>query len=163
LAGKAITINVHLEGADETIRAFRRMPKQASDSLRQRSTELASTLARRIASAASADSAQSALMASTVKAQRDRVPAIVAGGTKRVGRHRNPAFGILFGSEFGMGSRSGWYAAQKFNASMGRQFRPWTRKHSYWLFRTFEVHKQEIAKAWAKVVEDITRDFSGGA
>jgi hypothetical protein len=148
MAKTALTGNVKVDGLRETLAAFRRMPKEASDSLRDRSTELAQLLAGRIAAAARSDSAQSALMAGTVKARRDRVPVIEAGGATSVGRNRVPAYKILFGSEFG--------------ARTLPQYRPHLGKGSYWMWATVEANQAEISRAWAKVAEDIQRDFSRG-
>ena len=146
---RQLTVNIHVAGARETLAAFRRLPKEASNSLRDRSTELATALAGKVQGAARSDSPQSALMAPTVKARRDRIPAIEAGGSSRVGSRRVPAFKILFGSEFG--------------ARTLPQFRPHLGRGSYWLFKTVEENETEIAAGWEKVVDDIQRDFSRGA
>ena len=101
MANKAISISLHVEGARETLAAFRRLPKDANNALRDRSLELAQALSTKVASAARSDSGQSALIAPTVKARRDRIPFIEAGGSTRVGRNRVPAYKVIFGSEFG--------------------------------------------------------------
>lgn len=144
----ALTVNMRIDGAQSVLAAFRKLPKEANDALRDRSRQLAETLAVRVASAARADSRQSALIASTVKARRDRVPVIVAGGTKRVGRNRKPAHKILFGSEFGSTSFT--------------QFRPHLGQGSYWFFRTVEDSTAEIAAAWSKAADDIVASFERG-
>jgi hypothetical protein len=87
-------------------------------------------------------------MAGTVKARRDRVPVIEAGGATSVGRNRVPAYKILFGSEFG--------------ARTLPQYRPHLGKGSYWMWATVEANQPEISRAWAEVAEDIQRDFSRG-
>ena len=101
MAKTALTVNMPIEGARETLRAFRKLPKEASQELRERSLKLSETLANRARQAARSDSPQAALMAPTIKARRDRLPSIQVGGSKRVGRNRKPAYKILFGSEFG--------------------------------------------------------------
>ena len=148
MASKSLTVNVTVTGARETLAAFNRMPREANDSLRDRNTELAVTLASRVASAARGDSRQSALMAPTVKARRDRIPSIQAGGTSRVGSRQVPAYKILFGSEFG--------------ARVLRQYRPHVGRGSYWMFKTVEENQPEIAAAWERVVADIRRTFETG-
>lgn len=142
-----LTIGIRIDGARETLAAFRRLPREASEALRQRSGELAASLAGKVAGAARSDSPQSALMAPTVKARRDRVPVIEAGGATRVGSRATPAFKILFGSEFG--------------ARQWRQFRPHLGRDSYWMFRTVDENETQIAAAWELVVVDIRRDFGG--
>lgn len=149
MARQSLSVNVHLTGARETLAAFRRLPREASDALRQRSTELAVGLASKVASAARSDSGQSALMAPTVKARRDRIPSIEAGGASRVGSNRVPAYKVLFGSEFG--------------ARVYPQFRPHVEKGgSYWLFKTVEDNEVEIASAWERVAQDIERAYEQG-
>jgi hypothetical protein len=148
MAKTALTVNVKITGLRETLRAFRELPKEANDALRDRSTELARTMATRVAAAGQSDSPQSAAVASTVKARRDRVPVIEAGGTQAVTSSRVPAWKILFGSEFG--------------ARIWRQFRPHVGKGSYWIWRTVERNQAEISEAWNKAADDIAVAFSRG-
>jgi hypothetical protein len=143
-----ITFKFHVTGVRETIRAFRDLPKDASTELRDRTLVLSQALAEQVRAAGMADGPQSARAAESVKAQRDRVPVIKAGGTKR-------SSAVLFGSEFGMTRRSGWYAARRYNASAGRQYRPHQGRHSYWFFRTVEDHDAEIARAWGQVADAV--------
>jgi hypothetical protein len=149
VAKKGLTIGVKIEGARETLAAFRRLPKDASAALRERSMELATALAGKVASAARSDSPQSALMAFTVKPRRDRVPIIEAGGTARVGSNKVPAYKVLFGSEFG--------------AVTYPQYRPHAGKGgSYWMFKTVEANQPAMDAAWNKAADDIQREFASG-
>lgn len=149
MAGSAtVTTHVHVRGGDAVLRAFRALPAEANDALRDASMDLARTLSGKVQASARSDSAQSALMASTVRARRDRVPVIVAGGSSRVGRNRVPAFKILFGSEFG-----------------ARRL-PQFRDHfggSYWFFDTVEHEQGAIAAAWRRAADDIVDAFGRGA
>ena len=147
MATQALTVRIRIDGARETLAAFRRLPKQASQDLRTRTLELSQLLASRVEAAARADSRQSALMAPTVKARKDRVPSIVAGGMKRVGSRRVPAYKILFGSEFG--------------ATYLRQYRRHLGRGSYWMFRTVEANQAQISAAWNRVAADVLRQFGG--
>lgn len=160
MGSRDLTIRVHGEGVDATLAAFRRLPGQALDHLSDRAGDLAALLARRVAAAALADSPQSALMAPTVRARRGRVPSIAAGGTSRVGRNRAPAYGILFGSEFGAHGRFGWYAAPQYRGGIGRQYRPHRGAASYWFFSTVEENQAETFRAWRAVADDIARSFA---
>jgi len=156
----SLRLSIATEGVRETLDAFKRLPKSANDALRKRSFELAEQLATKVAAAARSDTAQSALMAVTVKPVRDRVPAIQAGGTRRVGRHHVPAFGILLGSEFGSNNRSGWYAGRQYTQSQGRQYRPHRGRRSYWFFETAYQSQSEIMAAWEKAADDIQHEFT---
>lgn len=157
-----LTLTVELEGVRDTLRALRALPKEASDQLRVETLALSTRLAEKVQAAARAQGGQARAVAVTVKARRDRVPVIVAGGAKRVGRKRSPAYGLLFGSEFGMNGRSGWYAASRYRASRGRQYRPHHGRHSYWFFKTVEANESEIAAAWRRVADDVVAKFSEG-
>lgn len=142
---QTLTVGIAISGARETLAAFRGLPKEASQALRERSMDLAQSLAGKVASAARGDSGQSALIAPTVKAVRDRVPVITAGGTKRVGRNSVPAYKIIFGSEFG--------------ARTLAQYRPHLGRGSYWMFKTVKANEAQIAAAWRKVADDIEQYF----
>lgn len=146
MAKTALTVNMPIEGARETLRAFRKLPKEASQELRERSLKLSETLANRARQAARSDSPQAALMAPTIKARRDRLPSIQVGGSKRVGRNRKPAYKILFGSEFGSNTL--------------RQFRPHNGQEGYWFFPVAEQQSADIARAWQDVADEIERRFT---
>lgn len=146
--GNGFTIRVQVDGVRQTVAAFNLLPAAASKSLRERTLELSETLARKARTAGMADSGQSALVAPTVKASRDRVPAITAGGSKRVGSRRKPAHKILFGSEFG--------------SNRLPQFRPHLGSGSYWFFRSVENDGGEISRAWNRVADDIIEAFTRG-
>lgn len=148
MAKSALTINMRVEGAHATLAALRRMPKQASDELRDASQQLASTLANRVRSAAASEGRQAGILAATVAARRDRLPVIVAGGSRRLGRNRKPAYKLLFGSEFG--------------ANRLRQFKPHLGRGSYWFFRTVEDNQTVVAAAWRKAADDVVRRFGEG-
>jgi hypothetical protein len=143
---KALTVTIHIDGLRETLAAFRRLPPEASEQLRIRSLQISEVIASRVRSAAHADSGQAALMAPTVKARRDRVPAVAAGGSVRVGRNRKPAFKVLFGSEFG--------------SNHLRQFRPHLGRGSYWFFRTVEENEDWMASAWRRAADDVIAAFT---
>jgi hypothetical protein len=159
---KTLTVNIHIAGARQTLAAISRLPKDASGELRRRTLALSESLARDVRTAAVAEGDQAALMAPTVRANRDRVPSVSAGGAKRVGRNRVPAWRLLFASEFGMNIRSGWYHAAKYATSTGRQYKPHLGRGSYWFFRAVEQHEPEIARTWTRVADDILRAFSRG-
>lgn len=150
MARTAFTVSLHMEGARETLAAFGRLPREAQDALRDASLKLATSLARSAQTAAAADSApQTRLLVPTIKAKRDRIPVIEAGGAKRVGRNRVPAWKVLFGSEFG---------SHRF-----KQFgRPHAGRRGYWFFPTVERESSVITKAWAQAADDVARAFGDG-
>lgn len=157
-----LTLKLHINGVRETLRAFRDLPPEAATELRKQTLEISQWLAERIKTAGTADTKQSALVAQTVRARRDRVPAIVAGGARRVGRKKNRASDLVYGSEFGMNARSGWYANPRFAGAPGRQFRPHQGQDSYWFYTTAEANQDAIDRAWNRVADDVLRQFSHG-
>lgn len=136
---------VRVEGLNEAKRAFRRLPKDGKDALRDGTLKLSETLARSAESAARAHSPQAALMAPLIKAYKGQVPQIGGGGSRRVGRNRVPAWKILFGAEFG--------------SNRLPQFRPHRGQKGYWLFPTVEREKAAIAKAWIEIGNDVAKRF----
>lgn len=157
-----LTVRLRVDGARELLNAFRRLPDEANDELRDGSLKLSEKLAGRVRQAALAEGDQAALMAPTVKAKRDRIPAVAAGGTTRVGRHHVPAWRLLFAAEFGMTRRSGWYAAARYRGSRGRQYKPHRGSASYWFFATVERNEREIGGAWLRVADAIVMSMIRG-
>ena len=140
---------MRIDGLRETIAALNRLPKEANAEIRATALALAKDLAAAAAAAGRAEGRQAALVAATVKAGRDRVPVVTAGGTRRLGSNRAPAFKLLFGSEFG----SNFY----------RQFgKPHVGSGSYWFFRTVDEEQAEISAAWLKAADEIIERFGDG-
>jgi hypothetical protein len=150
MAKSGLTITVQIDGATETLKAFRELPRQATDRLRDAAVELAGDLLPAVKSAARSDrSPQAALVATTVKVRRDRIPVLVAGGTKRLGVNRAPAYKLLFGSEFGSTRLDQFH---KFHQG----------QEGSWFFPVIEAEAARISAAWTDAADAIIRDFSGG-
>lgn len=163
MAKQTITVKVEIHGVRPILAAFRKLPKDASSALRDKSGELAARLAKSAQRAGQAAGAQAAAVASTVRVARDRLPAIQAGGAKRITRGRVAAYRLLFGSEFGASGRYGWYAQTRYSQSEGRQFPPHQGQRGMWFFPTVERESPAIAKGWHEAVEEIVTKFDGGA
>jgi len=158
----ALTITLHATGVRETLSAFRALPKDASAELRKSSLKLAESLAVAARAAGKAEGGQAAAVARTVKARKDRVPSVQAGGSTRVGRKRAPAFALLFGSEFGMDRRSGWYARSRYRRSKGSQYEhPHRGREGAWFFPTIEARQAQIMREWQAAADRIIRSFGG--
>jgi hypothetical protein len=149
VAKRTLTVNVNAEGVRETLRAFSGLPKEASAELRAAAEDLARLLARDARSAGVAEGVQAALVAGTVKAGRDRVPVVTAGGSTRVGSRRKPAYKLLFGSEFG----SNRYE-QFPHSHQGRD--------GIWFFPSIEANAGPIARRWREAADRILLAFSKG-
>lgn len=147
---KSFTVSVQIDGMHETLRAFRDLPKEASEELRKASLDLAESLATSIRVAAGSDRAPQALIvAQTLKVKRDRVPVLEVGGTKRIGRNRVPANRLMFGAEFGSNRHKQFH--KRHTGSTGS-----------WFFGTVEREQAEIGKAWNEAADTIIRDFAAG-
>lgn len=147
MAKKDLVVTIRIDGIRETLAALRKLPKDASVELRAAALEISKELAVAARESGAREGRQAALVATTVKARRDRVPVVVAGGAKRLGRNREPAFKLLFGSEFG--------------ATRYEQYKPHLGRGSYWFFRTIEDEQVQIAKRWLDAADEIVRKFGG--
>lgn len=149
MAKFGLTYRIKLTGLDETLAAFKRLPKEANQRLRLESQQIARKLADAVQRAAAAEGGQWGILARTVKAKKDRVPVVQAGGTTRLGRNRKQAYKLLFGAEFG--------------ATFLHQFKPRTPGNvGYVFFPTARREQPEIDAAWNRVAEDIERAFGEG-
>lgn len=147
MAKSDLVIPIRIDGLRETLAALRRLPKDADAEIRRAALQLADDMAKATAAAGLREGHQAALVATTVKARKDRVPVVAAGGTRRLGRNRKPAFKLLFGSEFG--------------ANLLEQYKPHLGSGSYWFFKTIEVEQVMVAKAWLDAADEIIARFSG--
>jgi hypothetical protein len=142
-----LTVQIGIVGLRETIAALNALPKDAGVEIRAAAQELAKKLAASAQQAGRVAGRQAALVATTVRPARDRVPVVTAGGTRKLGRNREPAYKLLFGSEFG--------------ANYYRQYRPHLGKGSYWFFRTIEDEQATIAAEWLHAADAIIQKFGG--
>lgn len=158
MAKQALTIRLRAPGMRQTLAAFRHLPKDANNELRDASMRIATLLADSAKNASKID-AQSAAVGTTVRAIRDRVPVVQAGGARRVTSSGARAFEILFGSEFGMNRRSGWYASLRYGRSEGRQFSPHRGQRGRWFFPTVEREQVRVVAEWDRAADAIVRKF----
>ena len=145
MAGKALNVRIQIDGADQLLRAFRELPKDATEELRVKSLEISQWMAKQATSAGRAEGRQAALVAGTVKARRDRVPVVIAGGAKRLGRNKAPAGKLLFGSEFG--------------SNRLKQYKRHIGRGSYWFFKSVEDNQADIEKKWLEAAVEIIERF----
>ncbi|GHG97568.1 hypothetical protein ACFORH_42975 [Amycolatopsis roodepoortensis] len=160
---RSLVVRMQIDGVRDTLKAFDLLPKNAADALRDASLDLASKLAVKAAADLAAHGGpQGRLVAQTVKARRDRVPVVEAGGTRRLGRHRAPAYGLVFASVFGMTRRSGWYASPRYGGQTGTQYREHRGTNAYAFFPVIEREQREISRAWHAAADRVVREFAEG-
>lgn len=144
----SLTVKVSIPNLRPLLKSFNELPKEANKELRAASLEISKHLAEVSKSYARTDSApQSHLLVDTIKPIIDRVPAVQAGGTKRVGSRRTQAFNLLFGAEFG----STYY--DQFH-------REWNGKNGYWFFPSVDRSQDYIGETWTKAATHIVETWS---
>lgn len=147
MAKTGLTIRVQISGVREVLAALAELPKDAQAELKAAALDLSKEIAGRARQAGINEGRQAALVATTVRAAKDRLPVVVAGGAKKLGRNRKPAYKLLFGSEFGAGLR---------------QYKPHIGRDSYWFFRTIEDSSSEIERRWLQAADEVIRKYGGG-
>jgi hypothetical protein len=158
----SLTFKVTITGVRETLALFRQMPKEANAELRSASLRIAEMVAEAARVGANLEDDQAALLVPTIRAVRDRVPAVQVGGSKRVGRNKAQAGDILFVSEFGANRRTGWYGTRKYSASTGQQHKPHQGQVGRWFFPSVEPLGQRIDREWNAAAERIAGRFGMG-
>jgi hypothetical protein len=150
----ALKLTVRIQGADEVLRALAKLPRDAEQALREQARDIAETLADRIYYAGRREGRQAARAATTVKAVTAGAwPAVQASNTGR-------AKGLLFGSEFGMNRKSGWYRKPRYFDSPALQFKPHRGAASYWFFATSEANQPWVESEWHKAADEVVRRWS---
>jgi hypothetical protein len=144
-----------IEGLNETLRAFKKLDKDASAAAKAEAQKIADILAARIRARAPSDKRYQNLAVS-VKSGKDRVPVIRIGGrqTPRVSGGAGPAQ-LVIGMEFGadQAGPNGW------------RFPPRTPKQGrgnagYWIYPTAKANQQEIIKLWFDAMDKLIDEWS---
>lgn len=150
---RALRFRVRIEGANEVIRALDKLPADAKTAMHEQAKDIATSLTDFIKIAGKSQGRQTARAASTVKEGNEGFwPVITASNTGR-------AKGLLFGSEFGVKGKFGWYRKVRYFGSPKLQFRPW-HQGSYWFFKTVEDRESWIELEWHKAADEVIRRWS---
>lgn len=154
-----ISVRLRITGARETLAAFRRLPKEASAALRDANQQISTDLADKIRAAAEASSPQSAAIAPSIKARRDRVPSITAGGTRLATKQRRRSRGqakttagkLVFGANFGA---TYLHQFRRHNGGAGQD--------DYWFFSTVEDNEPRIVREWTEAADRVLTQWGSG-
>lgn len=141
---RTLVVRMRITGLREAQKAFARLPKDANTEIRAASLSIAGYVAVQI-KASAARNAQSALMVPTVRAIKDRVPVVQAGGNRRVGRNKVQAHKVLFGSEFGAVTLPQYRA---FNSD------------GYWFFVTVKDNLGYVDREWNEAWDEVIRRWA---
>lgn len=129
--------------------AMKQMDDASKTTLKNEVTAISAWSASEIASNASASPfpSQAERVAMTIRANKDRVPNVTVGGSRRVTSTRVEAGYLLFGSEFGGPSPF---------PNGGRRF-PYRSgnggKAGYWIFPKLKQIQPELTRRWKSSVE----------
>jgi hypothetical protein len=144
-------IKVRIEGADEVIRALKKVPPDTQAAMRAEAKDIATSLADWIKADASAHSRQAARAARSVReANQGFWPVITADNRSK----------LLFGSIFGMNRKSGWYAKRRYFPSKGSQFGKHIGYPGHWFFLSAEKRQPWVESEWHKAADEVVRRWS---
>lgn len=145
----AVKIGVPVDGLKPMLDRIRALPKTAQNEIREASQAIADDEAARIRGAGARFGGLAARVAPTVKSRRDRIPAIVGGGAKRVGDDGKGRSGdLFFGAEFGGRGRR-----------RTQQFLPHRGTEGYWFFAQLREDQDRMMERWMQVVDAIAREW----
>lgn len=172
-------MGIEVEGLKPFLTRLNQLPKTAQAEIREAARTIADDESRRITSAGRSSDKQSAAVASFIRTRSDRVPAIVAGGSRRTGVEGGAKAGeLFFGAEFGGGSNKKFeavtreYTTRAGNTRSKRvgsryagsknttnQFRPHLGRTGYWFWPQIRKDQARMFKRWEAVVTAIAREW----
>lgn len=143
-----MTFEVQVKGATKAEAAFDHLPPDVKKALVKEKRRLAKNLAARLRRAAISGSKgrMGSKVRPTIHQRSDRVIA---------GPHA-----MLIGTEFGANGRYGWYAADRYRDSFGRQFKP-RNSAGYWWHPTVERSKPDADAAVQRAVDSALSRWGG--
>jgi len=156
-----ITVRPDLSDYRGLLKALNAMGKEAQIPLKDDVYSISAWTAENIKQAAYVHPyypKQAVIVAQSVRAARDRVPAVYVGGGKGRASGGANAGQLLFGNEFG-GNRNAFGNLSAF-PNGGFRFPPRTSREGrgnsgYWIFPTLKALQPEIKKRWLKAVDDV--------
>jgi hypothetical protein len=138
-----------IEDLPGILKRLNALPKTAQAEIRTAAQAIADEEAERIRAAASGSGGQAAAIAPFIKARRDRVPAIAAGGSAKAKVAGGATRGeIFFGAEFGGQARP-----------TTQQFRPHKGREGYFFYPTLRADSERMVERWLGVVRAVEREW----
>jgi hypothetical protein len=148
-----VKVQVQVEGLNETLRAFNKYGKDANRELRQAAGTHVDRIVEMLNTAAANAGKGAALSAGSVKRKSDRVPALTAGGSRKVrySTGKVTAGDVFFGFEFGGGARP-----------TTRQFPPWLGKTGDWFWPLLRREMPALRRAYMKTLDELAAKWAAG-
>ncbi len=146
-------VQVKVEGLDETLRAFNKYGKDANRELRQAAGGHVDRIVGMLNTAAANAGKGAGLSAGSVKRKSDRVPALTAGGSRKVksSTGKVTAGDVFFGYEFGGGRRP-----------TTQQFPPWLGRTGYWFWPLLRREMPALRRAYLKTLDELAAKWAAG-
>lgn len=171
---ETITFKADPKDLQNLYAAFKRLTDEANNELKTQVTAISAWTATKIQAAASLAPympKQASRVADTVRPNKDRIPNVTIGGSKRNFSGGAAVGEVLFGSEFGAepyltkkknGSNIG---ANTFGKNKGRRFPPMSPPYNggnegYWIFPTLRREQPAITSAWITAVDSVLNTWS---
>lgn len=171
---ETITFKADPKDLQNLYAAFKRLTDEANNELKSQVTAISAWTATKIQAAASNAPympKQASRVADTVRPNKDRIPNVTIGGSKRNFSGGAAVGEVLFGSEFGAepyltkkknGSNLG---ANSFGKNKGRRFPPMSPPYNggnegYWIFPTLRREQPAITSAWITAVDGVLNNWS---
>jgi len=148
-----VKVQVKVEGLDETLRAFNKYGKDANRELRQAAGGHVDRIVGMLNTAAANAGKGAALSAGSVKRKSDRVPALTAGGSRKVrsSTGKVTAGDVFFGFEFGGGARP-----------TTQQFPPWLGRTGYWFWPLLRREMPALRRAYMQTLDELAQKWAAG-
>lgn len=165
MAQKQMSGGIVVDGLKETLRALSQLEKDGKDAARDETQKVANLLARELASVGSGLGGRNAIVASTIRGTRERVPTIKIGNARRTsiaGKARTTD--LVYGMEFG--SSGVGVSAVDFRTVRGgapgwrfpdRTPRKGRGNEGYWIFKTVAAQGPRVVDLWAEALEKAAR------
>lgn len=146
-------VQVQVEGLNETLRAFNKYGKDANRELRQAAGQHVDRIVGMLNTAAANAGKGAGLSAGSVKRKSDRVPALTAGGSRKVrsSTGKVTAGDVFFGYEFGGGARP-----------TTQQFPPWLGKTGYWFWPLLRREMPALRRAYLATLDELAAKWAAG-
>lgn len=167
-ARETIRIQPDLREFRGLLKALNDMDKEANNQLKDDVQSISAWTAGEIKQAAYSHPyfpRQAAIIAPTVRANRDRIPNVTIGGSKGRASGGANSGQLLFGNEFG-GQRNA-FGTQSAFPNGGYRFPPRSPRvgrgnAGYWIFPTLKALQPELTKRWKTSVEKVFANWNYG-